>query len=86
WESRSVPFFTQKPLLETVKGFLRLHTSQKIPESNGAAVMEELLFYYLQAELYFVLCLVRPVWSISAYCSGSVCSPSMGRCCCEAMP
>ncbi|WP_223583395.1 hypothetical protein, partial [Sphingobacterium sp. GVS05A] len=26
WESRSVPFFTQKPLLETVKGFLRLHT------------------------------------------------------------
>ncbi|MDM1295367.1 hypothetical protein HX021_13850, partial [Sphingobacterium sp. N143] len=23
WESRSVPFFTQKPLLETVKGFLR---------------------------------------------------------------
>uniref|UniRef100_UPI001CBC1ACD hypothetical protein n=1 Tax=Sphingobacterium sp. GVS05A TaxID=2862679 RepID=UPI001CBC1ACD len=37
WESRSVPFFTQKPLLETVKGFLRLHTSQKIPKSNGAA-------------------------------------------------
>jgi len=32
-----VPFFTQKPLLETVKGFLRLHTSQKIPENNGAA-------------------------------------------------
>ncbi|MDM1294813.1 hypothetical protein HX021_11000, partial [Sphingobacterium sp. N143] len=24
WESRSVPFFTRKPLLETVKGFLRL--------------------------------------------------------------
>ncbi|MGJ1377375.1 hypothetical protein ACR79Q_14600, partial [Sphingobacterium multivorum] len=27
WESRSVPFFTRKPLLETVKGFLRLDTS-----------------------------------------------------------
>ncbi|WP_343539791.1 hypothetical protein, partial [Sphingobacterium thalpophilum] len=24
WESRSVPFFTRKPLLETVKGFFRL--------------------------------------------------------------
>ncbi|MGB3063473.1 hypothetical protein, partial [Sphingobacterium thalpophilum] len=23
WESRSVPFFTRKPLLETVKGFFR---------------------------------------------------------------
>ncbi|MFU1858049.1 hypothetical protein ACK8HY_13615, partial [Sphingobacterium sp. NGMCC 1.201703] len=23
---RSVPFFTRKPLLETVKGFFRLHT------------------------------------------------------------
>ncbi|WP_208642637.1 hypothetical protein, partial [Sphingobacterium detergens] len=30
WESRSVPFFTRKPLLETVKGFFRLHTSQKV--------------------------------------------------------
>jgi len=29
-----VPFFTQKPLLETVKGFLRLHTSQKIPKEQ----------------------------------------------------
>ncbi|MGJ1346724.1 hypothetical protein, partial [Sphingobacterium siyangense] len=27
WESRSVPFFTRKPLLETVKGFFRLSTS-----------------------------------------------------------
>ncbi len=27
WESRSVPFFTRKPLLETVKGFFRLNTS-----------------------------------------------------------
>ncbi|MGJ1439045.1 hypothetical protein ACR79U_24195, partial [Sphingobacterium siyangense] len=27
WESRSVPFFTRKPLLETVKGFFRLDTS-----------------------------------------------------------
>ncbi|WP_343564717.1 hypothetical protein, partial [Sphingobacterium sp.] len=26
WESRSVPFFTRKPLLETVKGFFRLET------------------------------------------------------------
>ncbi|MDR3009434.1 MAG: hypothetical protein LBV59_15985, partial [Sphingobacterium sp.] len=26
WESRSVPFFTRKPLLETVKGFFRLYT------------------------------------------------------------
>ncbi|MDR3010552.1 MAG: hypothetical protein LBV59_21685, partial [Sphingobacterium sp.] len=26
WESRSVPFFTRKPLLETVKGFFRLST------------------------------------------------------------
>ncbi|MGJ1523399.1 hypothetical protein ACR79E_24180, partial [Sphingobacterium siyangense] len=26
WESRSVPFFTRKPLLETVKGFFRLDT------------------------------------------------------------
>ncbi|WP_233789307.1 hypothetical protein, partial [Sphingobacterium sp. HMA12] len=25
WESRSVPFFTRKPLLETVKGFFRLY-------------------------------------------------------------
>ncbi|MGE8378981.1 MAG: hypothetical protein ACN6PN_11545, partial [Sphingobacterium sp.] len=37
WESRSVPFFTRKPLLETVKGFFRLQTSQKVPESNGTA-------------------------------------------------
>ncbi|WP_208642542.1 hypothetical protein, partial [Sphingobacterium detergens] len=34
WESRSVPFFTRKPLLETVKGFFRLHTSQKVPEGQ----------------------------------------------------
>ncbi|MGE8293905.1 MAG: hypothetical protein ACN6ON_19595, partial [Sphingobacterium sp.] len=27
----SVPFFTRKPLLETVKGFFRLYTFQKIP-------------------------------------------------------
>ncbi|MCS4225280.1 hypothetical protein M2408_001375 [Sphingobacterium sp. BIGb0165] len=30
-----MPFFTRKPLLETVKGFLRLHTSQKIPKKHG---------------------------------------------------
>ncbi|WP_346088970.1 hypothetical protein, partial [Sphingobacterium ginsenosidimutans] len=80
WESRSVPFFTRKPLLETVKGFFRLHTFQKVPENNGAAAMEELLFYYLQTELRFVLGLARPAWSTTTYCSGSVCSPSMGRC------
>ncbi|WP_336876148.1 hypothetical protein, partial [Sphingobacterium multivorum] len=28
WESRSVPFFTRKPLLETVKGFFRLGNSR----------------------------------------------------------
>ncbi|WP_294185673.1 hypothetical protein, partial [uncultured Sphingobacterium sp.] len=30
WESRSVPFFTRKPLLETVKGFFRLDTYFRI--------------------------------------------------------
>ncbi|MGJ1379057.1 hypothetical protein ACR79Q_23175, partial [Sphingobacterium multivorum] len=30
WESRSVPFFTRKPLLETVKGFFRLATCLSI--------------------------------------------------------
>ncbi|ULT28123.1 hypothetical protein KUH03_16895 [Sphingobacterium sp. E70] len=67
-------------MLETVKGFFRLHTFQKVPENNGAAAMEELLFYYLQTELRFVLGLARPAWSTTTYCSGSVCSPSMGRC------
>ncbi|MGJ1395579.1 hypothetical protein, partial [Sphingobacterium sp. UBA6308] len=31
WESRSVPFFTRKPLLETVKGFFRLATCLYFP-------------------------------------------------------
>ncbi|WP_294183832.1 hypothetical protein, partial [uncultured Sphingobacterium sp.] len=31
WESRSVPFFTRKPLLETVKGFFRLDTYSVFP-------------------------------------------------------
>ncbi|MDR0263633.1 MAG: hypothetical protein LBJ04_10445, partial [Sphingobacterium sp.] len=30
WESRSVPFFTRKPLLETVKGFFRFSTFRVI--------------------------------------------------------
>jgi len=30
-----VPFFTRKPLLETVKGFFRLQTSQKVPKDKG---------------------------------------------------
>ncbi|WP_336830073.1 hypothetical protein, partial [Sphingobacterium multivorum] len=30
-ESRSVPFFTRKPLLETVKGFFRLDTCLYFP-------------------------------------------------------
>ncbi|MDR2274288.1 MAG: hypothetical protein LBF27_25490, partial [Sphingobacterium sp.] len=34
WESRSVPFFTRKPLLETVKGFFRLGTPQLFPEND----------------------------------------------------
>ncbi|MGJ1309555.1 hypothetical protein ACR78O_18275, partial [Sphingobacterium multivorum] len=32
WESRSVPFFTRKPLLETVKGFFRLDTCLYFPD------------------------------------------------------
>ncbi|WP_294187006.1 hypothetical protein, partial [uncultured Sphingobacterium sp.] len=38
WESRSVPFFTRKPLLETVKGFFRLTTSVAIDGAGPSAM------------------------------------------------
>ncbi|WP_343562642.1 hypothetical protein, partial [Sphingobacterium sp.] len=35
WESRSVPFFTRKPLLETVKGFFRLDSFAGTGSNNS---------------------------------------------------
>ncbi|MDR6737527.1 hypothetical protein, partial [Sphingobacterium sp. 2149] len=39
WESRSVPFFTRKPLLETVKGFFRLNTSMAVDGADPSAML-----------------------------------------------
>ncbi|WP_343565664.1 hypothetical protein, partial [Sphingobacterium sp.] len=36
WESRSVPFFTRKPLLETVKGFFRLDSFAGTGSNNSS--------------------------------------------------
>ncbi|WP_346085624.1 hypothetical protein, partial [Sphingobacterium ginsenosidimutans] len=54
WESRSVPFFTRKPLLETVKGFFRLVTSQKIQKNNGCALK---LYTLLSMYMHWACCI-----------------------------
>ncbi|WP_208642612.1 hypothetical protein, partial [Sphingobacterium detergens] len=56
WESRSVPFFTRKPLLETVKGFFRLHTSQKVPKNHGGVLK---LYTLLSMYMHWACCIER---------------------------